>query len=74
MHRDFKSQNVMLHNNLCKIIDLGFAKQLNDDDDMAKTKLGNEMTMAPEVMQQLLYDFRADIWSVGIVYYQMLFG
>ena len=30
----------MLHNNLCKIIDLGFAIQLDDEDDMAKTKVG----------------------------------
>lgn len=28
MHRDFKVENVMLHNNSCKIVDLGFGKLL----------------------------------------------
>lgn len=41
---------------------------------MAKTKLGSKFTMAPEVMQTLPYDFKADLWSIGIVYYQLLFG
>lgn len=30
--------------------------------------------MAPEIMQGLTYDFRADIWSIGVVFYQMLYG
>lgn len=32
------------------------------------------MTMAPEVMRRMPYDFKADIWSIGVVYYQMLEG
>ena len=30
--------------------------------------------MAPEVMQKKLYGFKADIWSIGVVFYQMLEG
>lgn len=30
--------------------------------------------MAPEVMQRLPYEFKADIWSIGVVFYQMLEG
>ncbi len=30
MHRDFKLANVLLHNKICKIADLGFAKQIKD--------------------------------------------
>lgn len=31
MHRDFKLANVLLHNKICKIADLGFAKQLKGE-------------------------------------------
>ena len=73
MHRDFKAENVMLHEGVCKIVDLGFGKQLTGEE-VARTKLGSNLTMAPEVMQGLPYDFRADIWSIGVVFFQMLFG
>jgi serine/threonine protein kinase len=41
---------------------------------MATTKLGSNYTMAPEVMRMGSYDFKADIWSIGVVFYQLLFG
>lgn len=41
---------------------------------MTKTILGTSLTMAPQVLQQRPYSFEADIWSIGVVYYQMLFG
>lgn len=31
MHRDFKAENVMLHEGVCKIVDLGFGKILKED-------------------------------------------
>jgi serine/threonine protein kinase len=46
MHRDFKLANVLLHNNVCKIADLGFAKQLKDRS-LTGTVLGTDETMAP---------------------------
>lgn len=64
----------MLHDNKCKIVDLGFGKQLLKQGDVATTRLGSNLTMAPEIMQRRPYDFKADIWSVGVVYYQMLEG
>jgi serine/threonine protein kinase len=73
MHRDFKIENVLLHNKSCKIADLGFGKQLNENE-MTRTKLGSNFTMAPEVMRMEAYDFKADIWSIGVVFYQLLFG
>jgi serine/threonine protein kinase len=46
MHRDFKAENVMLHDGICKLVDLGFGKQLFEGD-VARTKLGSNLTMAP---------------------------
>lgn len=74
MHRDFKVANVLLHNGVCKIADLGFAKQMEKKTELAKTILGTSLTMAPEVLSENPYGFQADIWSIGVVYYQLLYG
>lgn len=46
MHRDFKLANVLLHNGICKIADLGFAKTM-EKKALANTILGTSLTMAP---------------------------
>jgi serine/threonine protein kinase len=48
MHRDFKAANVLLNKGVCKIADLGFAKQMTNK--VTNTCLGTSLTMAPEVM------------------------
>lgn len=49
MHRDFKCANVLLHNNVCKIADLGYSKQL-EKNNLTNTILGTAVTMAPEIL------------------------
>lgn len=73
MHRDFKAANVLLHQHVCKIADLGFAKQVKEEG-MTTTILGTGLTMAPEVHQEKSYGRKADIWSIGIVFYQLIYG
>ena len=72
MHRDFKPDNVLVHNGVFKIADLGFASTK----DFAKTILGTITYMAPEIINTQVknYDSKIDIWSLGVVLYEILFG
>lgn len=74
LHRDFKLANIYLNNDVLVIGDFGFAKS---GVDIATTKLGSPLTMAPELLfnddDNVKYTSKADIWSIGVVFYQMLF-
>jgi len=52
--------------------DFGFAKS---GFEMAQTKLGTPLTMAPELLNDTgKYTSKADLWGIGVVFYQLLFG
>ena len=74
MHRDLKPGNILLNNGIIKIADFGFCKTLNSSDDMVQTMLGSPIYMAPEVLKGETYTMKADIWSLGVVLYEMLVG
>ena len=73
MHRDFKLANILKHNGMIKIADFGFAKLLGNDY-LASTILGSPLNMAPEVLEGRPYDNKADIWSVGTCFYELIVG
>jgi serine/threonine protein kinase len=76
MHRDLKPQNLLLTDNkrILKISDFGFAKTLNSDESMNETMCGTPYYMAPEIMHNQTYNAKADLWSVGIIMYEMLYA
>lgn len=41
---------------------------------MAQTMLGSPIYMAPEVLKEEIYTLKADIWSLGVVLFEILFG
>ena len=73
MHRDVKLANIFLQDDKVVIGDFGFAKQ---GVDVTRTKLGTPITMAPELLTSNgnSYTSKADLWSIGVCFYQMLFG
>lgn len=74
LHRDLKPTNILLHNGVIKLADFGFCKSLKNETDMTATMLGSPIYMAPEVLKGEDYSFKADIWSLGVVLYEMFFG
>ena len=74
IHRDLKLKNILVTNsNDIVISDFGFARNGNNET-MFDTMCGSPMYMAPEIMNQKVYDNKSDLWSVGVIMYELLFG
>jgi TolB-like protein len=81
VHRDLKPANVMLASSgQIKILDFGLAKlaQVGEDAETRLTKTGTIMGtvvyMSPEQAQGEDVDHRSDLWSLGVIAYEMLTG
>jgi len=56
-----------------KIADFGFAKK-HSDQSLHETICGSPLYMAPEIMNNNMYNNQTDLWSIGMILYEMLYG
>lgn len=72
LHRDIKPANVFIDKHqLFKLGDFGLARILSSDTQLAKTNVGTPYYMAPEQVNELPYNEKCDIWSMGCLIYEM---
>jgi serine/threonine protein kinase/Flp pilus assembly protein TadD len=81
VHRDIKPENVMVRaDGLVKVLDFGIAKFTqaagNEEKDMVETMpgtiIGTVAYMSPEQARGVSVDTRTDIWSLGVILYEMV--
>ena len=79
IHRDIKPENILLFNNekdknnfLVKLCDFGWCVKL--DGETRKTFCGTTEYMSPELIEHRGYNKEIDVWSLGILLYEMIHG
>jgi serine/threonine protein kinase len=76
VHRDIKPQNILLQTNdsgvSVKICDFGLST-LADTNSLMNTMCGSPMYMAPEVIAHETYTVKSDLWSLGVILYELIY-
>lgn len=73
IHRDLKLANILVKDGISKIADFGFSKDLNVEPCKYYYNVGTPMYMCPKSLTKNEYSFKSDIWSIGALYYEMIF-
>ena len=75
VHRDIKPHNVMvLKNGSVKVMDFGIAQVMNKSNTLTKEALGSVHYISPEQAKGSFTDSRSDIYSLGVVMFEMMTG
>ncbi|GAM27444.1 hypothetical protein SAMD00019534_106200 [Acytostelium subglobosum LB1] len=75
IHRDIKSDNILIGvDGQIKLADFGYAAQLTQNRQQRNSVVGTPYWMAPELIKGNNYDFKVDVWSLGILTREMAEG
>ena len=72
LHRDLKPNNVFLtQRGIVKLADFGIASILGGSEEKARSIVGTPLYLSPEIFQNIPYNQKTDIWSLGVLLYEM---
>ena len=75
VHLDIKPSNLMIaENDRIKIVDFGLARTTSQLQSISSHIIGTPLYVAPEQIRGGIVDFRCDIFSLGITFFQMMYG
>eukprot|EP00762_Andalucia_godoyi_P005539 ANDGO_00575.mRNA.1 Serine/threonine-protein kinase TIO len=75
IHRDMKPQNILIGaDGAIKLCDFGFARAMSNNTLVLTSIKGTPLYMAPELVQEQPYNHTVDLWSLGVILYELYVG
>ncbi|CAD8133722.1 unnamed protein product [Paramecium octaurelia] len=75
IHRDIKPANILIDHSVPKLADFGFAVPLHEARVQGRNfNVGTPLYMSPQALRQQGHTEQGDVWAIGVVFYEMLFG
>ncbi|CAN1336005.1 Serine/threonine-protein kinase TIO [Linum perenne] len=75
IHRDMKPQNILIcSDSIVKLCDFGFARAMSQNTVVLRSIKGTPLYMAPELVREQPYNHTADLWSLGVILYELFVG
>lgn len=73
VHRDIKSSNIFIaEKDVLKLADFGMALNIEKEEEKVHSSVGTPLYMAPEILENKGHSFKADVWSLACVAYEIL--
>ncbi|KAK9665281.1 hypothetical protein RND81_14G102200 [Saponaria officinalis] len=75
IHRDMKPQNILIGSgSIVKLCDFGFARAMSMNTVVLRSIKGTPLYMAPELVREQPYNHTVDLWSLGVILYELFVG